>query len=273
MNTPHGEPLFCSTAGVEIGSGDFTAALQALGVRSGNTLFVHANIAAFGKLIMYDRNTVLQTMLDVFTTALGKEGTLIMPTFTYSFCNKEPFDVLRSKSTVGSLTEFFRTRPDVVRTKHPIFSVALWGKNAQEFSHVGKDSFDEHSIFAHLHAARGMIVFLGVPFWTTFIHHIEELHGIPYRFIKQFHGTIIDGPTSYEDSCTYFVRPLDGDVETNLSRLEARLRERGSLREVSIGDGSIIVVDTVDMFDQGMHLLDEDIYSFLSHPPKAANAV
>lgn len=43
-------------------------------------------------------------MLDI----IGKNGTLIMPVFSYSFCKNEIYDKLYSKGKVGVLNEFFR---------------------------------------------------------------------------------------------------------------------------------------------------------------------
>jgi aminoglycoside 3-N-acetyltransferase len=246
---------------------DLEAALRSLGLHEGEAVFLHSDVSVFGKSATLDRNAFLSSILDVFIRILTSKGLLVMPTFTYSFCEGKIYDRERSKSTTGALTEFFRTSPGVVRTDHPIFSTALWGTRAEKVQKVGTDSFDERSIFGHMHREDGSIVFLGVPFWTTFVHYIEQVHGIPYRFLKTFEGTIVDGSVSRESANTYLVRPLDGSIETSLKKLEKRLQSLGLLHEKPFGKSKLLRVRIDDMFREGMRMLDEDIYSFLEHHP------
>ncbi|WP_089503411.1 AAC(3) family N-acetyltransferase [Campylobacter pinnipediorum] len=49
----------------------------------------------------------------------------MMPTFTYSFCDRDIYDKEKSKSKVGILGEFFRKLKGVYRTDDPIFSFAV----------------------------------------------------------------------------------------------------------------------------------------------------
>ncbi|MCW1523361.1 AAC(3) family N-acetyltransferase, partial [Campylobacter jejuni] len=64
---------------------------------------------------------------------LGKEGTLLMPTFTYSFCKNETYDKVHSKGKVGVLNEFLELAGGVRRTSDPIFSFAVKGAKADIF--------------------------------------------------------------------------------------------------------------------------------------------
>ena len=43
------------------------------------------------------------------------------------------YDIVRSPSTVGHLTEVFRKTEGVRRSEHPFSSVAVWGKDADFF--------------------------------------------------------------------------------------------------------------------------------------------
>ena len=125
---------------------------------------VTPDIAVFGKLAVRDRKFLLDTLVDVLKECVGKNGTIIMPTFTYSFCKGEVFDVDNSKSTVGILTEHFRSLPAVKRTQQPIFSCAVYGKKQEYYLNVSKDSFGKGSIFEKLHKDNGKILFLGADF-------------------------------------------------------------------------------------------------------------
>ena len=87
---------------------DFIETFYKLGLQKGDTLCVHTELFNFGFPLL-SRNEFLQTILDCFFEVIGKEGTLIMPTFTYSFCKNETYDKVHSKGKVGVLNEFFRT--------------------------------------------------------------------------------------------------------------------------------------------------------------------
>ena len=135
---------------------------------------------------------------------------------------------------------------------------------------MGTDSFGENSFFAHLHNANGIIIFFGASFErATFAHYIEQMHGVPYRFLKTFTGIVRAHGVEEKVSSTYLVRPLDQDVETNLIRLENALRAQNVLKEVRVGNGAILAVRAKDMFSIGSRMLDENIYAFLKNPPKS----
>lgn len=268
MTTSSGHALY-SHKGKTLYARDFRAALLKAGIKKGDTIFVHSDVSVFGKLVMRDKQKLLGALSEVLKQSVGEKGTVIMPTFTYSFCKGEPYDAEKSPSTVGALTEHWRKTSGVIRTKHGIFSVALWGKHKQQFARVGDDSFGKDSIFGSLHRAKGKIVFFGAPVHSlTFLHYIEQAHGVPYRYLKTFKGTVIDGKRRSKTSARYLVRDLKKDVETDTSRLEARLRASGSMRDVRVGAGHILVAPAADVFSEGMRMLDWDINAFLKRKPQ-----
>lgn len=245
---------------------DFLGALRALGISRGDTLFVHSDMMVFGRLVPENKNLLLPAFVNVLKEAVGAEGTIVMPTFSYSYCKKKPFDVLRTPSTVGALTNFFRQMPEVVRSTHPLFSVAAWGRHKERMLCAGKDSFGQESSFAALRELSAKIVLLGVSFEAcTFLHYIEQEHQVPYRFTKTFNGTFIDANgRAHEDSCTYFVRPLDENIDNDMTRIAPYLREKKLVRETTIGNGRLSVIGANDLYAATMHLLDTDPYYLLA---------
>lgn len=248
---------------------DFINALREVGLNKGDTVLVHSDIRVFGKLCNFNRNFLLQTLIDAIKESVGDNGRIIMPTFTYSFCKNELYDVANTKSTVGVLTEYFRKQPDVNRTIHPIFSVGIWGKHKSDLLDIGKDSFNEDSIFGKFHKMNGKIVFLGAPFQScTYIIYVQRMHGVPYRYMKKSKGKIRVGDMEYIDEYNYFVRYLNKNVITDLSRLEKHLLEKGLMKEVKLGGGRIMMVESDVLFKEGFKLLDQGIYFFLKEKPK-----
>ncbi|GAG39702.1 unnamed protein product, partial [marine sediment metagenome] len=133
------EPLF-SYEGATVCQQDFIEALKKVGLQKGDVCFVHSSLFSFGRPAM-TRELLMDLLIDAFGQVVGPEGTIAMPTFTFGFCKGQVFDVTKSKSTCGALTERFRSRPGVVRSKHPIFSVAVSGRYQKELSQVGMDAF------------------------------------------------------------------------------------------------------------------------------------
>src|SRR5271165_207570 len=84
-------------------------AIRGVGVKRGDVAFSHNNIGYFGiPEEGRDPQVVFRTILRAFEEVIGPGGTLIVPTFTYSFCKQQPFDVDRTPSTCGVLTEMLR---------------------------------------------------------------------------------------------------------------------------------------------------------------------
>jgi len=264
----HPQPLY-EYEGNDIYYWDFVRSLKEAGIQKADTVLVTSDISVFGKLRLLDRDLLCKALVDAIKEVVGDQGTIVMPTFSYSFCNNDVFDINSTRSTVGVLTEYFRQQPDTSRTHQPIFSMAIWGKHQQELLDVGPDCFDRDSIFGKLHNLHGKFLCFGASFHScTFLHYVEQLHGVPYRFMKSYTGTIKAGEDVYEATCTYLVRHLDGSVAYDLTRFEPYLRQNGMLSEARVGSGKMLAVDLDNVFEQAHNMLDMDIYYFLKEPRK-----
>ncbi len=254
---------------IKIYDTDLLEALRSLGVRTGDTLYIHSDVMVFGRIAIENKDKILPAFVDVLKKVVGIEGALVFPTYSYSYCRKEPFDIQNTPSTVGALTNYFRKEKDTVRSSHPLFSVAVWGKHKEEFLKPNKDSFGPESSFAIAQKLNAKILLLGVGFEScTFLHYVEQEHQVPYRFIKTFDGTFIDREgRAHADSCIYFVRPLDEDIDNDMTRITPYLREKGLVRETTIGNGSVSVIGANDLYGAAMHQLDNDPYFLLKQAP------
>lgn len=265
-NANHPHPLY-EYEGKSIFYSDFVSSLEEVGIEKADTVLVHSDISVFGKLCLPDRDLLCKALVDSIKETVGDQGTIIMPTFSYSFCNNEVFDINNTRSTVGVLTEYFRQQPDTSRTGHPIFSVGIWGKHQQQLLDVGPDSFDRDSIFGKLEDIHAKVLFFGAPFLAcTHIHYAEQMREVPYRYVKTFTGTFRDGDDSHEATCTYLVRNLEMNVVYDLSSFEKHLRQKGMLKEASVGSGKMLSIDMVDLSEQGHKMMDKNIFCFLKKP-------
>ncbi|KHD38340.1 aminoglycoside phosphotransferase [Clostridium acetobutylicum] len=251
----------------KISSEDFKLSFKKLGIKEGDVVFLHSDITVFGKLILTDRKKFFNDILSSVKDVVGKKGVVIMPAFSYSFCNGEVFDVKKTKGTVGALNEFFRKSEDTVRTVQPIFSCSVWGERKNEFLNISLDSFGENSIFDKLFKSNGKLLFLGADFHScTYLHYIEQSFGIPYRYLKIFKGKIKDGENEYLSECKFYVRYLDKNVVLETERLKKHLLEEKIMSETLVGDGSILSVDARKLYDEVFKMLKKDIFYLLREP-------
>ena len=232
-----------------IGEEDFVSALKSLGVSSGDTLFVHSAIDKFGKVgPAFEARVLCDSLVRALKKSVGPKGTLAMATFTYKYCGTRIFDVDKSPSEVGALSEFFRKQRRTIRSQHPIFSIAATGPKSRSLVKTGVDAFGDDSVFGNVRRDNALLVFLGTNFKScTLGHHITQMHQVPYRYMKTFSGVIKRGRRSRKIDATYFVRPLDGTIKIDLSGL--------------VGASSIECVRAQDVFNEGMKMLDKDIYA------------
>lgn len=149
-------------------------------------------------------------------TLVGPEGTLLIPMFTWSFCRGIPYDTRSTPGEVGALGNWIlKNRTDFARTRHPLYSFMVWGKDADKLVAMeNRTAWGQDSPFAYLHHNHGKNLLINVSLEAcfTFTHYVEESIGVPYRYFKDFHGTYIDeAGESTERTYTMFVRDLDID--------------------------------------------------------------
>ena len=246
---------------------EITDALHTVGVCAGDVALVHSDAIVAAQLPPMPDDQRLDLLLDAIESAVGENGTLVMPAFSYSYTRGEPFDILRSPSTVGMLTEQFRTRAGVCRSSDPIFSFSVKGPQTHSLCvKPVQECFGKDSVFAALHQLNCQIVCLGCSLSSggTFTHYVEKSHGVGYRYDKTFHGTTITRDGREEpSSVVYYVRDLTRNSGADLRRLHATLEGQGKLKSQVVGRIRISAVRARDFFDTAFQMLDEDPLSLI----------
>ncbi len=242
-------------------------AFRRLNVPLGATVFVHSFVGAFG---VFENG--LETVLSGLRSTVGPTGTLIMPTYNYSFCKGTPYDPVGSISEVGQLTEYFRTQPGVQRSFHPVYSHAVEGRLQRFYcENPSLSAFGANSFFARFRQDDGWYVFMGVTMHNaTMIHYVEEHVGAPYRFIKNFVGDVVDSaqhPTRMKTvTVPIFSRYLELKLELNMIPFQDALLASGKAIVSELGRGRIIAVRASTFFDEAISFYQANMFSFLKHP-------
>ena len=247
---------------------DVTNALTSIGIRPGGVVLVHPDAIVAAQFPPLPNEQRLDLLIEAIEAAIGSDGTLVMPAFSYSFTKGEPFAVGNTPSAVGMVTERFRSRPGVRRTSDPIFSFACRGPMARELCALPvNECFGAESVFGALHRRNAHIVDLGCSMTRggTFVHYVETAHGVDYRYRKVFSGTVISvhGDTA-ECSVVYNVRDLARRSDADLRRLQKRLADDGKSRTTEVGRSRIMAVTANDLFDTAWKMLDEDPISLIA---------
>ena len=252
---------------VTIAPSAVTDALLSIGVGPGSVALVHPDAIVAAQFPTMRDEQRLDRLIEAIEAAIGSDGTLVMPTFSYSFTKGESFDICNTPSAVGMVTERFRTRPGVRRTADPIFSFACRGPLAQELCAIPvTECFGAESVFAAFHRLDTHIICLGCSLSrATFVHYVETTHGVEYRYKKIFSGKVIS-PRGEPRECSvvYHVRDLARKTDTDLRRLQKRLAHSGKLRSAGVGRSRILAVTASDLFDTAWKMLDEDPISLIA---------
>jgi aminoglycoside 3-N-acetyltransferase len=229
-----------------IAAADIASELRGLGVARDDTLWVHAGLQTAVHVEGRTPTEKVDTLLDALDLAVP-DGVLALPTFSYSFTGGEEYDIASSPSTVGVLSERFRSRPGVRRTADPIFSAAIRGRLPAGWAHLFEpgdtDCFGERSVFAYLRHVDAWLLFVGVGLgYCTFVYHLEQRLRVPYRYFKEFGGMIRDGDRLVPATARYFVRDLEADVENWFDPLADALIECGAARRARLPRGPALLI-------------------------------
>jgi|TARA_B110000261_G_C13039889_1_gene339868 aminoglycoside N3'-acetyltransferase len=174
-----------------------------LGIQPDDLVFMFSGIFGLGKL-----ENGLQTIESAIQRALPK-GTLIIPTFSYSWSQGEKFNKNTKCPEMGSFSNYVLGLPNYIRTNNPNFSVSIrvndYNKKLVDyFLDISNDCFGDGSIFdkvvEYSKKNRAWILLLGgafndVKYRSTFIHYAQQKVGVPHRYVKSFYSP--DDPKIY----------------------------------------------------------------------------
>jgi aminoglycoside 3-N-acetyltransferase len=198
-------------------------------------------------------------LIDKLIDKLGKNGTLIIQTFNWDFCKLKDYDILNSKSETGSLGSIALKRDDFVRTNHPIYSFAVTGKYKKELkSLTNKGAFDKESPFNFLFEKKAKMIILDLPLQNsfTFVHYVEELESVNYRYNKSFTSKYVNeqGVGSIE-TYNMYVRDIENNVLTHIEPLEKLFIKKHIMHTYTF-DG--IVIKQIDLY-KSYYIIKDDI--------------
>jgi aminoglycoside 3-N-acetyltransferase len=148
-----------------------------LGIRKDETVFVHSSIDQLNLEFPFYR------VLPILRDLVSAGGTLLFPTYprlsSYEFLRRgEVFDIRKTPSYTGILSEIARRQPDAVRSLHPTKSVCAMGPAAEELTrdhHKSPYPYDAGSPYYRITEFGGKIVGVGVSTANlSFVHCVDD---------------------------------------------------------------------------------------------------
>lgn len=231
---------------------DIIDALIKVGIHKSDSLFIHSNLGFFGMPEnVTDASGISKMFKDAIFDVIGIEGTLIVPTFSYSFCNDEIFDKKYTASVCGMFSEYIRKDPLAIRSDDANFSIAAMGKNAKHFTdNATQHSFGQNSFWERFMQSNGIICNFNFDSASTFIHYAEKKLNVSYRFDKLFTGKSVINGTQITKSFYHFVYDLDKPENgPNFTKFHKKAMDLGLCHIANLGKGQIVSISAKDAFD------------------------
>jgi aminoglycoside N3'-acetyltransferase len=238
---------------------------RALGLQAGDGLLVHSALQFLGRPVG-GINIYLEALADVICL---DQGTLAVPAFNFGFAKGIPFDPQTTPSTgMGQFSELVRQQPGARRTCHPLQSLAVLGKYAEDLA--GRDTpsaFDPGSAFDRMVELKFKILLLGADIdAVSLIHYSEQRLGVPYRYWKAFTGLVKNAGAWEQRTYRMYVRDLVVDPHLTLHPVRDALLEDGLFQTVGLNYGWVSLLEMTDLVAYVDRFLSADPYLLLARP-------
>jgi aminoglycoside 3-N-acetyltransferase len=226
---------------------DLLGALRRLGVREGDDLMLHSAFAA-----QHGFRGSIEELTNVFIQAVGPRGNLLMVSLPYRGSSLQhldrpkPFDVTRTPSMMGLVSEYFRRRPEVLRSLHPTHPVLARGPDAAWYTEgheTARFPCGPGTPFEKLVQRDAIVAFFNVPFASfTFFHYLEHLLSAELPFTL-YTDEPVDVPVidrqGRQGVVTTHAFTTEAIQRRRFEVLERALRRRDAIARVKVGNSRI----------------------------------
>lgn len=222
-----------------------------LGLEEGMTVIVHSSLSSLG-FVCGGPVAVVQALMKTVTY----DGILVMPTFSADYSDPSQWEnppvpeswwpVIRQEMPaydpaytptwkMGKIVEVFRTMPGVIRSRHPTFSFAAWGREAKAIieGHSLDFPLGEQSPLARIYERDGRVLLIGVGYDNNTSFHLAE-HRLGTR---QVH---VEGAPMIVDGERRWVTYRDIQLMTErFEELGSDFEGTGAVRVSRVGPGEV----------------------------------
>lgn len=249
-----------SQSGLSITTAQLETDFRKAGLVAGDVVLVHSSLSRIGHL-----EKGPETFVTALINVVGPTGTILMPTspntvYQQDFIRENRvFDVLKTPSRTGKITEYFRNLPGVLRSWHPTEPVSVWGNDAAYFvaEHFGElTPYTAKSPFSKVALRKGKLLYVGVTLAMagTSLHTLED--AVDFKFPvyadEIFEVEIID-PEGKSHIVKTKVHNRDFSKKRRCDELIPLFIQEGAMRKVKIGEAEALIADASAFFEVMLH--------------------
>jgi len=250
---------------------DIERSLRKAGICEGDTVMLHSSVSALGYI-----EGGVRTIIDAFLNVIGKDGTLMAPSFTRPYMyfegayqrqrNFRPFrpDNIDGIST-GTLPKVMLRDYGAKRSAHATHSWCAIGKNAEYCvsAHGLLDSpCGDNNPMEKALGLGGKVVFFGCGVSSnTFLHYLEDransnfLENAIIKIVREDGKQVTEIMRNHLPGCRDFYYFLAPDKCKFYSRAVARGL---NIEKVLVGAGDIYTMKLSELYEIGTELFRED---------------
>src|SRR3989475_3851755 len=191
-----------------------------LNLTAGDLVYIHSGMDGLNLSFPFYR------ILFLIQEVIGPRGTVVFPTYpnhrisSYEWLKQgNVFDVRRTPSYTGILTEFARRQRDAVRSLHPTKSVCAIGPGAKEITathHLSPYPYDICSPYYKLIEGGGKIIGLGTTTnYLSFGYCVDD--ALKEEFpVRVYHAEIFEAPCINHQGERVIVKTYAHDMNTTV---------------------------------------------------------
>lgn len=208
--------------------------LREIGLKEGMDLMMHSSLRRVGP-VEGGADAIIDALLEI----LGPEGTLMMSTVSGALTRNQPvFHALHTPSSVGMLSNVFRQRPGVLRSLHPVHSIAAFGPKAEFYTSghfEARTPWSSDSPYGKLMRNDAHILFFGVDFeCNTCLHALEIEARVPGLHTRETTTLVV---YDAQDNRRTLEHHWHAPKKSYYSDLEHMVENTGGLRYGRVGAG------------------------------------
>jgi len=250
---------------------DFTKILGVdLGLAAGDLVYVHSGMDGLNLAFPFYR------ILFLIQKVIGPQGTVLFPTYpnhrmsSYEYLRQgKVFDVRRTPSYTGILTEFARRQRGAVRSLHPTKSVCAIGPAAKEITashHLSPYPYDTGSPYYRLIAGGGRIIGLGTTTnYISFGYCVDD--ALKEKFpVRVYHDEVFAAPCINYEGERVIVETYAHDMSTTVHPdmpvfMKTYVSEE-ACRDLRIRGMRFFRANAPKLFEEMMALAERDIIAY-----------
>jgi len=186
--------------------------MKSMGLKKGSNVFIHSSYSQF-----YNFKGTIKEFIDTLLMEIGPDGTLAMPSYPSLNSKDDIFDIEKTPTGAGMISEIFRRYPGVKRSidiRHPVCAIGPMTDYLLDEHKYSEVCFDAKSPYYKLSKINALVFSLGLGkiFMGTFSHCVEGILKDEYPYFSLFFQKKTIGQILLPDKSIYSKEyyPIDG---------------------------------------------------------------